>query len=263
MANNKIFLIGIVAGLAAALGLAAVISAISTQSTAQMMGNPNMMGPGMMTNSQGMMMNPQSHMGLWQFGNRAAFTSSGISNVDNVQITGISITGDHEVTVNLRYDGAAGNTTTTAPGVTVIALTNPSFMMTRMHSSMGMMMGGGYGGGFGYGMPMMQGYFGSGVNSTQFQQQMQAMHNQMMANGGYFGYGGSMMMNPSFFNQTAPSQANILSQIKAFQSQTGSSPLNAGWQPAGMTVKVKLDGDAAASAYDSSGIQVMVFPLTS
>lgn len=234
---KKIFLIGIIAGLAAALGLAGAFSILSTQqgATAQMMGgNQGMMG--MMDGNQGMMMGQGIPGAPWQWNQKSGFSASGISNVDGVQITGISITGNNEVTVNLGYNG-----TGTAPRVTLVAITNPMVMMGRMHGAMGMpmMMGGGYGGMM-MGPGMMSGGFpgmmmmwnGSlPTNSTQWQQ-MQQLHNQMM---GQF--------------------------TDAFQSQTGSNILNQGWNASNTTVKVRLDGNV--SAFDSSGIQVMVFPLTS
>jgi hypothetical protein len=49
-------------------------------------------------------------------------------------------------------------------------------------------------------------------------------------------------------------------QSAGYQSQTGSSVLDAGWI-SGATVTVKLEGDS--SAYDGSGVHMMVFPLTS
>jgi hypothetical protein len=134
--SNQLLFVGLAGGLAVAIGLALLFSAISTQSTAQMMHNQGTMGQGMMAT--------QSTSTPWQWNQRSMFNANGMSTADNVQITGVSVTGDDEVTVNLRYDGSE-----TSPAVTVIAITNPM----AMHGSMGMssgMMGMG-------GMGMMQG----------------------------------------------------------------------------------------------------------
>ena len=230
---NKLFLIGIIAGLIGAFGLAAVFAMISSQGSAQMMGNFNgQTGPGMMYNRGGAA--SQTTAG-YPWDDRAAFNANGISNVNHVQITGVSITGEHEVTVNLRYDANG-----TTPSITVIAASHPAAFRAMMYGS-------GYGQSMmlGYGAPMMYGY--QGYNITQ----MQNLHNQMM--GGRYGY---PMMNPQFYNQSSPyyGHANIA------QPGTGSSVLNSGWQ-SNTSVKVRLDGQG--SAYDNFGVHVMVFPLTS
>lgn len=201
---SKVFLIGMIGGLAVALGLAAVFSAIATQSTAQMMQhNSGMTGTQMMINPS--MMSMQAP---WQWNNKATFSANGMSNVENVQITGISITGERDVTVNLRYHGNG-----TTPSVTVIALTNPMPMMGMMHGSSG--------------MGMMD---------------------------------GSMMNRPGITSNNSWNATATSIPFTAFQSQTGSSVMNAGWTSE-TTLKVRIDGDG--SAYDINGIHVMVFPLTS
>jgi hypothetical protein len=86
------------------------------------------------------------------------------------------------------------------------------------------------------------------LNSTQWAQ-MQAWHNQMMAQGN---------MGPGYTWGNGTS--TWPGQYTAFQSQTGSSVLDAGWT-SGAMVTVRLEGDG--SAYDGSGVHVMVFPLTS
>lgn len=239
--SNQLLFVGIVAGLAAAVGLALAFSAISTQSTAQMMdGN---MG---MTGNQGIMAT-QSTGAPWQWNQRSVFNAEGMSTADNVQITGVSVTGNNEVAVNLRYDGSE-----TSPAVTIIAITNPM----AMHGSMGMnsgmmgmggmgMMHGGQSGMMHGSQSMMGGYDAAPVwqNNTQWQQ----WHNQMMAQGA---------MGPGMtLNETS---ATWPSQFAASQSQTGSSVLDSGWT-SDTTVTVKLEGDG--SAYDG-GVNVMVFPLT-
>lgn len=243
---NKMFLIGIVAGLAGALALAGLFSTISDQSKAQMMGG----NYGMMRQGTNVAQTPN-----WQWSSHAGFSSSGFSNVNGVQITGIAISGDKEVTVTLRNDGAGS-----APNVTVVAFSNPTFTMGRMHSSTGMPMMGGYGYGMGGmmqgGYPgMMYGYNGAWQNNTQWHQQMQAYHNQMMGGSYYGGMGPGMMYgyNPQLWNSTALPQT-------LFQSQTGSAVVNSGWT-ANTSVKVKLEGDG--TAFDSNSVVVMVYPLTS
>jgi hypothetical protein len=245
--TSKVFLIGIVAGLAGALALAGVFSAVSNQGTAQMMGNQGMMGT-------------QAKQGQtpWQWNNYAGFSTSGLSNVYGVQITGIAISAANEVTVNLKHTESGS-----APNVTVIAYSNPTYMMGRMHGAMGMMGGYGYGSPYGMGMMyggypgmMMYGYNnGTWQNNTQWQQQMQAFHNQMMG-GAYYGEIGPAKTygyNPQLLNSTALPQT-------LFQSQTGSAVVNSGWTT-NTSVKVRLDGDG--SAFDSNSIVVMVYPLTS
>ena len=228
---NKTFLIGIIAGLAGALSLAAIFAATISQGTAQMMGNYNgQMGSGMMADQHEIQSSSAYPL---QWHNHAVFSSNGISNVNHVQITGISVTGDHEVTVSLRYDSNG-----TTPSITVIAASNPAAFMGMMYGSgneQGMMAGNGYG------AAMMNGY---AYNATQ----MQNLHNQMM--GTYHGN-----PNPYFYNQTSTYNHFSMAQVG-----TGSSVLNSGWQSVA-SVKVRLDGQA--SAYDSFGIHVMVFPLTS
>jgi hypothetical protein len=213
---------GMIGGLTVAIGIAVVFSTIATQSTAQMMGHQGMMGQ----NSQGTAMMP------WQWDQRSAFNANGMSTVNNVQITGVSVTGSNEVTVNLRHSGSG-----TSPAVTVIAVTNPMALMQglmamgsmgMMHSQNGMMMQPG-------GQSMMMGGISGAMpawqNNTQWQQwhtqmaqwhgqtnstqwaQMQAWHNQMMAQG---------LMGPGMTlgNGTLTTWAG---QFMASQSQTGSN----------------------------------------
>jgi hypothetical protein len=78
---------------------------------------------------------------------------------------------------------------------------------------------------------------------------MQAWHDQMITQG-------TMGPGMAWMNETSRWSGGFA----ASQSQTGSSVLDAGWA-SGATVTVRLEGDG--SAYDGSGLHVMVFPLTS
>jgi|GEM_PF-2522818 len=269
---SRIFLIGIVAGLAAAMGLAGVFSAISTQSAAQMMGG---MHGGMMGNNNMMMTTTGNtpvlaHQVPWHWTNKASFGSNGISNVENVQITGISISSDKQVTVNLRYTGNG-----TTPSVVVVASAGSMGMMGDyggmgmmgggMHS--GMMSGGMYGMGMmGSQMPMM-GYGPYGVqmhtmwNDTQWQQ----WHNQMAQ-------WHSQMSNQSWSNQTM--NQNMMGMMRGHQMPMMGMPM--GWQHHSFLVgSTALDSEwtsnAPASvtlvgdgwAYDTNNVSVTVYPLTS
>jgi hypothetical protein len=255
---NKVFLFGIIGGLTVAMGLAVVVSAIATHSTAQMMGHQGMMGQ----SSQGTTTMP------WQWDQRSSFHVNGMSTVNNVQITGVSVTGSNELTVNLRHGGSGAS-----PAVTVIAVTNPMALMQgsmamggmgMMNGQNGMMMQQG-------GQSMMMGGHSGAMpawqNNTQWQQwhtqmaqwhgqinstqwaQMQAMHNEMMAQG---------LMGPGMAWNNG-THTTWPGQFMASQPQTGSNVLDAGWA-SDTTMKVRIDGDG--SAYESNGLHVMVFPLT-
>lgn len=245
---NKIFLVGVIGGLTVAMSLA-IVFAMATQSTAQMMGHQGMMEQ----NSQGTTMVP--------------FNVNGMSTVNNVQITGVSATGSNEVTVNLRYGGSG-----TGPAVTVVAVINSMALMQgsatmgsmgMTHSQNRMMMQPG-------GQSMMMGGSSGAIpawqNNTQWQQwhtqmaqwhgqinstqwaQMQAWHSQMMAKG---------LMGPGM----APDSGMPATWSGKFAAwpQTGSNILDAGWT-SDATLKVRIDGDG--SAYESNDFHVMVFPLT-
>jgi hypothetical protein len=260
--SNQMLFIGMAGGLALAVGLGILLSTVLSQSTAQMMGGQGMnsgaMGPGMMTT--------QSTITPWHWSQRSQFSGNGISTVEDVQITGISITGENEITVNLRYDGSE-----TTPSVTVIAITNPMGLMQGFGAGnmgmMGMMQGGQSGiiqpmFANGWGVPsswqnntawqewhsQMAQWHGR-LNSTQWAQ-MQEWHNQM-TNGGMMGPGNE------WWNTTSNGSSR---QIVTPQSQTGSIVLDREWTPDSQ-VTVSLEGEG--SAYDAGGIHVMVFPLTS
>jgi hypothetical protein len=194
----------------------------------------------------------------WQWDQRSMFNANGMSAVNNVQITGVSISDSDEVKVSLRHDGMEAS-----PAVTVIAITNP---MTMMQSSSGMA-------GMGImhdsqnGM-MMQPMVGSSWNrapTLQNNTQWQHWHIQMAQRHGQLdstqwaqlqGWHDQMMAQETavpMWNGT-PS-----GQFAAFQSQTGSTVLDAGWaSDAIVTVRLEDTG----SVYEGNGIQVMVFPLT-
>ena len=59
------------------------------------------------------------------------FKANGMSMVQDVRISGVSITGDNTVSINLTYTGNG-----TSPSITIVAMTNHMEMMN-------MMMGGG------------------------------------------------------------------------------------------------------------------------
>jgi phage baseplate assembly protein gpV len=76
----------------------------------------------------------------WQWNQRSMFNANGMSTINSVRITGISVTGSDEVTVNLWCDGSK-----TSPAVTEIAITNPIAMQGSIAMSSGMMGMGGMG----------------------------------------------------------------------------------------------------------------------
>lgn len=122
--TSRLFVFGVIGGLVAALGLAGLFSTLSTQSSAQMMQHQ-----GTMTQ--------QSPVSNTMYQNM--FSAHGMSMVQDVQISGVTITGDNEVSVALNY---VGNGTT--PSVTLVAMTNHGSMMAMIGGgSMGGMTGSG------------------------------------------------------------------------------------------------------------------------
>jgi hypothetical protein len=262
--NTKYLLIGIVAGI-----LVATVTGItfaSNQAAAQMgamQHGQGTMGPGMMATT-----------GQWQT-NQGPFSATGGSVVNNVRVTGVAVTGDSEVTVSLRYMG-----TGRAPSVVVIANTNPTAIMSAMHGGMGGMMQGGMGGMMSGGMMggmQGMGMMGSGSaagnvpawNSTQWQQwheqmslqlgqidssqwqQWQDWHTQMMGN--------PQLMGPAMMGSGMGPALNLATVApQSAPTMIGSDAIDAGWRNG--TFKVSLEGDG--SAFDSSQVMVMVFPLT-
>lgn len=246
MNNRQIFLAGTIAGLAAVMAFAALFSALESSASAQMMQHQGMnMGSGMVATTG----TTQSYGGM--------FSGSGSSVVSNVELTGVSITGSDEVSVSLRYTGTGA-----APGVAIVANTNPTTMMNMMHgttASSGMMGGMGM---MGHGSTM-GGMQGVGAMSTVSaypawsNAQWQEWHTQMAH---YLALSNStqweqwhtqMMASPVWTNSTAIPYASNM--------QVGSNAVDAGWKNG--SFEVKLEG--AGSAYDSRHIMVSVFPLTS
>lgn len=246
---SQLLLLGIAGGFAAALMMAIVVSSVAPQGSAQMM------------NHQGMMAQPASTP--QNGGPHSMFSASGMSLVNNVEITGVSITGNDSLEVDLRYRGSGSS-----PAVTVVAITNQMSLqggMGGMSSGMGMMHDGNSG------MMSMMGSsmsnptsftdnkqweqwhaqmarWHSSLNSTQWTE-IQAMHDAMMSQG--------MAGPPDWWNgtQTMPPLTH-----NASQSQTGSSVLESGWTSSS-SLTVRLEG--SGSGYTSRDLHVMVFPLTS
>lgn len=218
---KKVFLLGVLSALEGSLG---VITLFFQPSNAQQS------DPHQDQNQKAM----QTYQRPIQSGKMNSFNAMGASMVENVQITGIAVTGDNEISVSLRYLGEGQS-----PGISAVAVTNPMGMMAAMHGSQmmggmgqhGMMMGGN-------GMGMMQGGAMGTQDQTGFQQQQ-----MMNGSSGTFPMSNSTQMIPS---------ADI-----AMQHQSGSNFVQAGWE-SGTAVKVALNGET--SSYDSDGIMVMLFP---
>jgi hypothetical protein len=209
--SNRLFFAGIIGGLGVALVLAVLFSGAAT---AQMIQHQQMQ-------------QHSTHQGM----KHSMFKANGLSLVQNVTITGLAITGENEVTVNLAYSG-----TGSAPSVTLIAVTNHEQMMAMMMggSSMGSMGGMMMGPTMMGSMDMMSGSMPGwqhpdmpNWNATQWQQ----WHSQMS------------VLHPQ------PAQP---------QSQSGSAVVESGWLDGGSTATVLLDGDT--SAYSASDIFVTAFP---
>lgn len=124
--RNYTFLTGILAGLGIAIAVASVFSLTAAQTWEQTSNNDK--------NSQAGGQNPtNSHM--MQGGSNSdisLFSGEGVSMVNNVKVTGVSITGDKEVSVSLKYSGNG-----TAPGVTLVAMTQSMQDMMMPMSMMG------------------------------------------------------------------------------------------------------------------------------
>jgi hypothetical protein len=162
--------------------------------------------------------------------------------VENVQVSGISVSGDKQVTVNIRYTG-----NDTAPSVVVIAKSDPMMrgasdgMMAGgpMHS--GMMMGGM---GMMDAMPTGQGMIYGGQypawNGTQWRQwhmQMAELHAQMNStqiNGLHQMHNmisnQNMMMDPGMMSGPQMLMWNGTSMVNfSHQPLVGSTVLESGW----------------------------------
>ena len=203
------------------------------------------MDPGGMV--QGMITSPSSDF-TWLQSRGSMFNANGMRLAENVQITGISVNDNDIITVTLNYGGSGE-----APAVTVVAMTSPTALM------MGMMQGGQPGMLM---QPMMDSSWHSSVgwqNDTEWQRwhtQMAQWHGQLNSSqwSQLQGWHNKMMAQDVIGSATWPSQFPVS------QSQIGSSVLRTGWS-SDTAITIKLEGDA--SAYEGTGIHVMVFPLTS
>ena len=194
-----------------AVAALAFVSLFSSQTAAAQM----MMQDQMMQNDS-----PQQHEM-----NHTMFNVMGMSMVPDVRVTGVSITGNNTVSVNLTYTGNG-----TSPGVTIVAMTNHMAMMNMMM---------GYGGH----------YDGMNIGPG-----MMTAPNMMMNNSGF----PSMMMNPDMMMGSGVMGDMHSGMMMAMAgSHTGSAVLNSDWQ-SGNSTSITLEGDR--SARDASDICVMVFP---
>jgi len=221
---TKYAILGLAIGTTVTIVLAALVTTGTSPAGAQM----SMQHQGMMDSSSSTsQMQPLQH---------GKFSANGASLVEGVEVTGISITGVDEISVNLRYTGA-GET----PNLTLIATTNPTGMMNRVHGGGAESMSGGMGG---MGSSHM---IGQGMMSASQQQ----MIGQPM-----------VLMNSTEWQQWHDQQVLRSSQhmqmTGAKQGEVGSAILDAGWMAAA-TVRIAL-GDDDISAYDASDIMIVVFP---
>jgi hypothetical protein len=160
--------------------------------------------------------------------NHNMFNVMGMSMVPDVRVTGLSITGNNTVSVNLTYTGNG-----TSPGLTIVAMTNHMATMNKMMMGHGRDHGGYYGG-----MTMGPGL----MNNSGFP--------GMMMNP-------NMMMGPGMMGDMSSDMMMMMMMADMAGSHTGSAVVNSGWQP-GNSTSITLDGEG--SARDASDICVMVFP---
>jgi hypothetical protein len=256
MKKRQSLLAGGIIGLASIAAVFVLFSALVNASaqTMQHQGAGTGMGMGDMGPGMTAMGNTsQPHNGM--------FSGSGSSAVNNVQVTGIAVTADKEASVYLRYTG-----TGQAPGVVIVAHTNKMGMMSMMHGGMTGM----YGMGGMQGMGMMgQGTMMGGMSTmpssgsypawtnAQWQQWHSQMAQELARSNSTHGqnWHSQMMMNPTWLNSSSTATTAMPHD---FGMQVGSKAVNEGWKNG--TFKVKLEGDG--SAYSSSDIMAMVFPLT-
>lgn len=163
--NRKtLIVLGALAGVAATILIASLLSSITASAQMMMPTNQNKTGNGMMHYGQTRQTDAQD-MGM--------FSVMGMSMVKNVTVTGVSVTGDNEISVNVRYTGNE----TSAPGIGVFVMTNHMNMMKER------MMGGMMNDGQHYGM--------GGSNSMM----MKGEDNNMMMNGTQPWNNSTMMQN--------------------------------------------------------------------
>jgi hypothetical protein len=237
---NRLFSIGIVAGLAAALALAGMFSALSDHSAAQMMGGDHM--GNRMTSIQTF-----GQDAPWSWTKKASFSATGTSNVENVQVSGVSITSDNQVSVNVMYDGNG-----TTPAIVIIAssdlIQGAGMMPHGMMGSMGA-------------MPVGQGTMFSGQNRAWNNTQWQQWHSQMAelhANMNGANLPGMEQLHNQMF---ANPNMMMASMTSAHQNPMwGGMALQSGWS-SNTPFIVTFSG--GGSAYDANNVSVMIYPLTS
>jgi hypothetical protein len=134
------------------------------------------------------------------------FNANGMSMVQDVRISGVSITGDNTVSINLTH---AGNGT--SPSITIIAMTNHM-------ETMNMMMGGGH-------------------------MDMGMMNQGMMDIGGMNNTGGMMGGGHMDMGMMGNTTSDMMMPIAG--SQTGSAVVNSGWH-SGSSISILLEGDGSA-----------------
>jgi hypothetical protein len=130
--GRKLFLAGLIGSVAVAIALASLFSSMAASA--------QMMAP-MQNQTNTAMQHKQNYPSKGH--DMGMFSVMGMSMAKNVTITGVSVTGDNEVTVNVRYTGNG----TATPGIGIFVMTNGMGMMhNMMMSHMGAMM---YGQNFG------------------------------------------------------------------------------------------------------------------
>jgi hypothetical protein len=164
--DHKLFLAGMIGGVAVAIALASLFSSMAASA--------QMMTP--MQNQTNMaMQHKQNH--LPKDSDTGIFSVMGMSTAKNVTITGVSVTGNNEVTVNVRYTGNG----TSTPGIGVFVMTNSMEMMHHMmmgHAEV--MYGQNYGMGAGYNMMGQQ-----WNNSTMMQREWASQSGSNFVKGGW------------------------------------------------------------------------------
>ena len=206
--TSKLLPLGMMGTIAVA-ALAFTVLFSSQTATAQMMMQDQMMQDNI----------PQQHEM-----NHNMFNVMGMSMVHDVRVTGLSITGNNTVAVNLTYTGNG-----TSPSVTIVAKTNHMAMMMMGHGRDH----GGYYGGMTMGPGMM--------NNSSFPGMMNP----------------NMIMGPGMMGDMPSDMMMNMMMVAMAGSHTGSAVVNSGWQP-GNSTSITLDGEG--SARDASDICVMVFP---
>lgn len=143
--KNYAFLAGLLSGLGIVIATIAVFSISATptlgQENSAQSSNQNQMNQQMMLTGGDMamdQMNMNNQSGMHQgsmststmMEGMSIFSSEGMSMVDDVKVIGVTISGDKEISVQLRYVGNG-----TAPGVTAAVMTHTRDMMSMMGSN--------------------------------------------------------------------------------------------------------------------------------